>query len=254
MSQAPFQKMLTQTRSGGSTAFTLIELVSVMLIISILASLVLPVLTKARGHARSAICSCNLKQLCLGVLMYKDDNSDYFPSGDRDAGATLTNRNAALWHRQIFQYLNVKTVYACPAALGKPHEFLSGPLDYSANAHVVRPHLAMPASVVPNPTIYVLLHDTSRSIPNFQWNAEDFRTAGIERQALSPAWNGITRHNGRMLVAFVDGHVSPVRIAVSQSADPPGNLGELGDSISGTPLWQALVSGTRAFLRRSSDE
>jgi prepilin-type N-terminal cleavage/methylation domain-containing protein len=57
-------------------AFTLVELLIVIAVIGILASLLLPALSKAAGRAKSVCCENNLKQLQIAWLNYAHDNND----------------------------------------------------------------------------------------------------------------------------------------------------------------------------------
>src|SRR5579864_3860495 len=60
-------------------AFTLIELLVVIAVISILAALLLPVLSRAKAKALQSQCLNNLKQLGAATQIYTDENGDTLP-------------------------------------------------------------------------------------------------------------------------------------------------------------------------------
>lgn len=64
---------------GCRAGFTLVELIVVIAIISLLASLMLPGLQKAMEKARSMRCGNNLRQIGVAVLSAAQDNDNKYP-------------------------------------------------------------------------------------------------------------------------------------------------------------------------------
>jgi prepilin-type N-terminal cleavage/methylation domain-containing protein/prepilin-type processing-associated H-X9-DG protein len=81
----------------GKKAFTLVELLVVISIISLLLSIIIPVLAQGRKKAQRVLCKANLKQLALGAVLYSQDNQD----------KSMTNYvvNGKFWFQMIAPFL-----------------------------------------------------------------------------------------------------------------------------------------------------
>lgn len=66
-------------RGSNGRAFTLIELLVVIAIIAVLASLLFPLLGRAKELGRRAHCTNNLRQIGLAVQLYRDDSQERPP-------------------------------------------------------------------------------------------------------------------------------------------------------------------------------
>src|SRR5450432_97245 len=61
------------------SAFTLIELLFVLVILALLAALLFPVFNEAREKARQAVCVSNMRQIGLAFRLYMQDYDETFP-------------------------------------------------------------------------------------------------------------------------------------------------------------------------------
>lgn len=122
---ARFDRML-----GAREGMTLVESLTVVTIISVLAALLFPALSLARARAQRTDCMGNLKQLQLAWLIYAHDSEDrVVPNHSRMVGLIFQGTapswvlGNARWDRNstnivaglLFPYVKAVAVYHCPA-------------------------------------------------------------------------------------------------------------------------------------------
>jgi len=106
-------------------AFTLIELLVVIAIIAILASLLLPALSKAREQARRSVCKGNLQQFGKGSIAYSNTHGDFWPFAEVAPSTAavwynVMDNNAGSYHNAMFSaaelypsYVDDVKVFTC---------------------------------------------------------------------------------------------------------------------------------------------
>jgi len=119
-----------------SAGFNLIELLVVIAIIAILAALLLPAISAAKGRAFRIQCLSNLRQLAIAWQLYADDNSGTLPAN----GYVLNDDDGPLW------------------VLGSQHIH---PGFFTNVAYVSNPRYALFADYLKNPAVYKCPSDRS---------------------------------------------------------------------------------------------
>jgi prepilin-type processing-associated H-X9-DG protein len=147
--------------AGQINAFTLIELLAVVLSIAILAALALPALGAAKGREQATGCLNNLRQLQLAYHLYAQDYNDSIPPNQRSDesvnnwaagmmngavyGASNTDpTNAALIEGALlYPYSRSLAIYKCPADTGPNPQLASyfGIIEYPLRSYSVNTYM-----------------------------------------------------------------------------------------------------------------
>jgi prepilin-type N-terminal cleavage/methylation domain-containing protein/prepilin-type processing-associated H-X9-DG protein len=118
----------TSKRFACGSAFTLIELLTVVAVIAVLLAILLPCLHRTRIAAKKTRCSANLRQIALAWDMYLDDSDGRFYQGvnaNLDYGGWRGYRE--WWPRPLNRYASLSAsvvnerdarLFCCPADQG----------------------------------------------------------------------------------------------------------------------------------------
>jgi prepilin-type N-terminal cleavage/methylation domain-containing protein len=118
-------------------AFTLVEVLVVIAVISVLISLLIPSLHKARSSALRIACAHNLKQIGLGVGLYLGDHDSIYPCAEDPVDPNYWLWMGRGWRQRVEPYVGgsvgVKnpSVLLCPEDRTDPGRYQSTSYAYS---------------------------------------------------------------------------------------------------------------------------
>ncbi|EIP98362.1 prepilin-type N-terminal cleavage/methylation domain-containing protein [Opitutaceae bacterium TAV1] len=204
-------------------AFTLIELLTVIAIIGILAAIIIPTVGKVREKAHQARCASNLRQLFTALALFAGENKDKTPKG---------LENNIEWVLQLRRYLLTKDsqtvpndarppgVLACPSSKNLTEN--GSHTDYALNGKVG----GQPLSTMPNASQVFFSADAKKSPDGT--TAKCLREFSPDRTDPGLPWGIDARHAGRANFVYMDGHVKahllePWIITKSQKDKLPWN-------------------------------
>ena len=188
--------------------FTLIELLVVIAIIAILASILFPVFSRARGKARQSACSSNMKQIATAIIAYCSDYDNMTPYWDtNELAAPSIGHNT--WDVTVMPYIKNTQIFVCgdnkfnnQTSTTSTGESQSGPKrGYAIARYMAGTDQDAPPD--PSRTLVIIEKGAYAVGTKDDAPAEFCQQSGASADYTSSTY----RHNGGNNFAYIDGHV-----------------------------------------------
>lgn len=220
--------------------FTLIEVLTTIAVVSILAAIIASGVWQARQKVRQTNCASNLRQISVALQMYVADcDGIYPPDSDAVMDAQGNSYKPHIWLDFLKPYLGNDYFYcpsrSLPGVFGKNewHRILTG---YACNSRLSRivsqgqnyALVGRPDTALRFPSLTVTAFDARTGIVSISRadTAENWRHYGAydfdNRELIKAQPEGATRHGGGANYAFADGHVRwyrPTQLSVTRRSD-----------------------------------
>lgn len=226
---------LIQVKQEKGWFFTLIELLVVIAIIAILASMLLPALSKARAKSQTIVCRTQLRQIALSAHSYMDDNGDTMPCSYQAKSSRFYNWPQALAaYIETLEYKAGRDCYRCPAdseLFANSGYYVSYAPNTSAFAYFDTSHTndslapLYSANTVKRPSSFRVMVDRhATALPPCGTNPWYYGFCSVQDAGAESASAEMLHrfHSGDVNCMFVDGHVElfKLRPAVPCSNNP----------------------------------
>jgi prepilin-type N-terminal cleavage/methylation domain-containing protein len=206
--------IVEQGRRGSGRGFTLIELLVVIAIIAILASMLLPALSRAKEAANRIKCTNDLRQLEMSLKLYADDYDSLFPP----------RTNAYRWPTTLLPYYHNTNMLVCPTDLrrGPPQSDFTSPTpadralrsymingwnDFYSDALTVARSMKESAVIYPSETV-VFGEKKNEPTPSPHYYMDLNEGVGNDLDQVEQGCHGVSskgKYSGGSLFAFIDG-------------------------------------------------